>query len=138
MAVSTKGALVNGTMLYCAENDRSFSGVANAAETDWRKRNARYLALAPILKAELRADAVREGAQSQWQEFENKTFPAKMAYVRNILVIQLKTLPAAERKQKCENIAASIVAGKLDFVTETQLIGYLDKRVAEQSKAKSN
>ena len=137
MAVSTKGELVHSTLLYCAKNDASIAVLADADEVAWRKRNAKYLALAPILKTELHANAVKQGAQSQWQEFEGKTFPAQMDYVRNILVGQLKALPPAERKQKCQDITASIATGKLDFVNETQLIGYLDRRVAEQAKKKS-
>jgi hypothetical protein len=131
-AVSTRGDLIDGTMSYCAESDKSFAARAADVEAGWKQRNAKYLALEPILRAEMHANALREGAQSKWREFDEKTLPAQKEYMRNVLAGEIKLLPASQQPQMCTIVATAMENGKMDFVNEAQLIGYLDRRVAEQ------
>lgn len=137
-AVSTKSELVSGTLNYCASEDKAFSARAIAVTSGWTERNGKYLVLAPILRSEMRENAVREGALAEWREFEEKTFPAQQEYARSVYIGLLKIQPMPQRMELCESFAGAIDAGKMDFSADTQLIVYLDRRLSELTKSKSN
>lgn len=136
--VSTKGGQVSSTLDYCAERYPALKTRATAALTAWQSRNARYVALAPVLWAELYEIARKDGANAQWREFDEKTMPAMKELARTVLIRSMENATDAQRKAMCEQVLEFVARGKFDITEDPQLVEYLNKRVAEQGSRKSD
>jgi hypothetical protein len=134
--VSIKGLQVSGTLAYCVERDPSLKARSAAVATAWENRNAKYVALGPVFRAELQEKARKAGADAQWREFDEQSMPAMKELGRTVLIQQMKNASDPQRKDMCERMLKLVASGKFDISEDLQLVDYLNRRVSEQASQK--
>jgi hypothetical protein len=134
MALHAKPVMVEKVMSYCAKSAPDTSKKSGKAVEAWQQRNGAYLKLAPTLLEEMRLVAVRDGGSAAWTEFKDTVMPKQISIASGILVDTLETLPdQAQRVAMCNNIVASINAGRLDIASESpDVLVYLDRRLKDR------
>ncbi|WP_162456016.1 hypothetical protein [Pseudoxanthomonas kalamensis] len=135
MSLHTKAPLVDKVMSYCANEGAIDDQKAVDTTNAWKKRNASYLALAPILLEEMHQTAVREKQVDAWHVFIESTMPKQIELASSILVDQLKALPEiSQRRTMCMNLSNAIDSGRLDHANEDPAIQtYLNKRLLSKT-----
>lgn len=120
-------------MSVCIEQDYNFSKRGEVVIASWHLRNDKYLILRPTLLSEIRTQAISDGQEAWWNEFESVTMPKRIELVVSSLLNHLKTLPEGDqRNAMCEAYAISIDKGTLDIANEdAKIVAFLNQRLEQ-------
>ena len=131
-------AKVDTTLAYCVDIRAVSVSDAEALTTAWRAKNHKYLALAPILRAEIRTAMISEGDEAKWRKFDEKMVPELLEWSRTDLTGLIQRLPEGKRKEACDSTLAAIASGTFDVNSGLQVAEFFRQRVSGHAHHKKN